>query len=207
VEAHQSWTGPCECVKPLLYRISLDKEEIKFCTAASDKVGQASQRSAARRTIASVGRSQRSGAAAQLRSGLRSRQRAARAMTPAPRAPADRSAQGPQGQGEAGVPLLQEVAVEKDDRGRRRAADPEALRQCRLRRRAFLILYQRGNTSSRSWRKEGFFWAAGGGWWCRRVCVKWLTTCRSRDAGRGRQPLAGAAGQSDIRGEGRGVSD
>ncbi|KAJ1480631.1 hypothetical protein T484DRAFT_1810062 [Baffinella frigidus] len=37
VEAHPSWTGPCECVKPLLYRISLDKEEIKFCTAPSDK--------------------------------------------------------------------------------------------------------------------------------------------------------------------------
>jgi hypothetical protein len=38
VEAHQSWSGPCECVKPMLYRISLDKEDIKFCTAASDKV-------------------------------------------------------------------------------------------------------------------------------------------------------------------------
>lgn len=42
VEAHPSWTGPCECVKPLLYRISLDKEEIKFCTAPSDKVPPAS---------------------------------------------------------------------------------------------------------------------------------------------------------------------
>jgi hypothetical protein len=38
VEAHQGWSGPCECVKPMLYRISLDKEEIKFCTAASEKV-------------------------------------------------------------------------------------------------------------------------------------------------------------------------
>ena len=28
----------CECVKPMLYRVSLEKEEIKFCTAASDKV-------------------------------------------------------------------------------------------------------------------------------------------------------------------------
>ena len=38
VEAHQSWCGPCECVKPMLYRVSLDKEDIKFATAASDKV-------------------------------------------------------------------------------------------------------------------------------------------------------------------------
>jgi hypothetical protein len=28
----------CDCVKPMLYRISLDKEEIKFCTAPSDKL-------------------------------------------------------------------------------------------------------------------------------------------------------------------------
>jgi hypothetical protein len=41
VEAHQGWSGPCECVKPMLYRISLDKEEIKFCTAASEKVRDA----------------------------------------------------------------------------------------------------------------------------------------------------------------------
>ena len=38
IEIHQSWCGPCECLKPMLWRISLDKEEIKFCTAASDKV-------------------------------------------------------------------------------------------------------------------------------------------------------------------------
>jgi len=38
VEFHQSWSGPCDCVKPLLYRVSTEKEEIKFCTAASDKV-------------------------------------------------------------------------------------------------------------------------------------------------------------------------
>mmetsp|Transcript_47279 Transcript_47279/g.94621 ORF Transcript_47279/g.94621 Transcript_47279/m.94621 type:complete len:108 (+) Transcript_47279:24-347(+) len=38
VEVHPSWCGPCECVKPMLWRISLDKEDIKFCTAASDKL-------------------------------------------------------------------------------------------------------------------------------------------------------------------------
>ena len=38
IEAHKTWTGPCECVKPLLYRVSLDKEEVKFCTADIDKV-------------------------------------------------------------------------------------------------------------------------------------------------------------------------
>jgi len=38
VEAHQGWSGPCECVKPMLYRIKLDKEEIQFCTAASEKI-------------------------------------------------------------------------------------------------------------------------------------------------------------------------
>eukprot|EP00277_Geminigera_cryophila_P047216 CAMPEP_0173071728 /NCGR_PEP_ID=MMETSP1102-20130122/9401_1 /TAXON_ID=49646 /ORGANISM="Geminigera sp., Strain Caron Lab Isolate" /LENGTH=118 /DNA_ID=CAMNT_0013940275 /DNA_START=14 /DNA_END=370 /DNA_ORIENTATION=- len=38
VEFHQSWSGPCDCVKPLLYRVSMEKEEIKFCTAASDKL-------------------------------------------------------------------------------------------------------------------------------------------------------------------------
>jgi hypothetical protein len=38
VEVHQSWCGPCECIKPTLYRVSLDKDSIKFCTAASDKV-------------------------------------------------------------------------------------------------------------------------------------------------------------------------
>jgi hypothetical protein len=38
IEAHPSWCGPCDCVKPILYRVSLDKEDIKFCTAAIDKV-------------------------------------------------------------------------------------------------------------------------------------------------------------------------
>uniref|UniRef100_A0A6U5B3U3 Thioredoxin domain-containing protein n=1 Tax=Hemiselmis andersenii TaxID=464988 RepID=A0A6U5B3U3_HEMAN len=38
IEAHRTWTGPCECVKPMLYRISLDKEDIKFCTADLDKI-------------------------------------------------------------------------------------------------------------------------------------------------------------------------
>lgn len=38
IEAHHSWCGPCECVKPMLYRVSLDKEEVKFCTAAIDKI-------------------------------------------------------------------------------------------------------------------------------------------------------------------------
>jgi hypothetical protein len=38
IEAHHSWCGPCECVRPILYRVSLDKEDIKFCTAAIDKV-------------------------------------------------------------------------------------------------------------------------------------------------------------------------
>jgi len=42
IEAHKTWTGPCECVKPLLYRVSLDKEEVKFCTADIDKVCRAS---------------------------------------------------------------------------------------------------------------------------------------------------------------------
>ena len=38
VEFHLSWSGPCDCVKPMLYRVSLEKEEIKFVTAAADQV-------------------------------------------------------------------------------------------------------------------------------------------------------------------------
>mmetsp|Transcript_38429 Transcript_38429/g.94506 ORF Transcript_38429/g.94506 Transcript_38429/m.94506 type:complete len:114 (+) Transcript_38429:102-443(+) len=38
IEAHPSWCGPCDCIKPMLYRVSLDKEEVKFCTAAIDKI-------------------------------------------------------------------------------------------------------------------------------------------------------------------------
>jgi len=38
IEFHPSWAGPCECVKPMLYRVSLEKEDIKFCTVASDKL-------------------------------------------------------------------------------------------------------------------------------------------------------------------------
>mmetsp|Transcript_8232 Transcript_8232/g.13049 ORF Transcript_8232/g.13049 Transcript_8232/m.13049 type:complete len:110 (-) Transcript_8232:116-445(-) len=38
IEVHPSWCGSCDCVKPMLYRIALDKEDIKFCTAASDKI-------------------------------------------------------------------------------------------------------------------------------------------------------------------------
>ncbi|EKX53418.1 hypothetical protein GUITHDRAFT_150407 [Guillardia theta CCMP2712] len=39
VEVFQSWAGPCECIKPMLYRTSLDNEDIKFCCAAADKIG------------------------------------------------------------------------------------------------------------------------------------------------------------------------
>ena len=38
VEFHLSWAGPCECVRPMLYRNSLDKEGITFCTAPADKL-------------------------------------------------------------------------------------------------------------------------------------------------------------------------
>jgi thiol-disulfide isomerase/thioredoxin len=31
VECHQSWCGPCECVRPTLWRLSLDDESLKFC--------------------------------------------------------------------------------------------------------------------------------------------------------------------------------
>jgi len=40
VEFHLSWSGSCDCVKPMLYRVSLEKEEIKFVTAVSDQVCQ-----------------------------------------------------------------------------------------------------------------------------------------------------------------------
>jgi hypothetical protein len=38
VESHQAWCGPCDCIRPNLWKLSLADESLKFATACSDKV-------------------------------------------------------------------------------------------------------------------------------------------------------------------------
>ena len=110
VEAHQSWSGPCECVKPMLYRISLDKEDIKFCTAASDKVCRSALFSV---RVASRARPRRARRQATASARQPWQYRARRGVPPRLCLPdssvfgADCSAQGPQGQSEASLFVLQ----------------------------------------------------------------------------------------------------
>jgi hypothetical protein len=100
VEAHQSWSGPCECVKPMLYRISLDKEDIKFCTAASDKV--------CRSAFVSVRVARRGAASSCAEAGFGHLHAICHLCLPDRSVfGADCSAQGPQGQSEASLFVLQ----------------------------------------------------------------------------------------------------
>lgn len=38
MESHQAWCGPCDCIRPNLWKLSLADESLKFATACSDKV-------------------------------------------------------------------------------------------------------------------------------------------------------------------------
>ena len=38
IDVHPSWCGPCECIRPQLWKLALEDETLKFCTASSDKV-------------------------------------------------------------------------------------------------------------------------------------------------------------------------
>ena len=38
IEAHASWCGPCECIKPSLWQMGVSNESLKFSTASFDKV-------------------------------------------------------------------------------------------------------------------------------------------------------------------------
>jgi thioredoxin-like negative regulator of GroEL len=38
VEAHAAWCGPCECIKPSLWTLGVQNENLKFGTASLDKV-------------------------------------------------------------------------------------------------------------------------------------------------------------------------
>ncbi len=38
IEAHASWCGPCECIKPSLWQMGIQNENLKFGTASFDKV-------------------------------------------------------------------------------------------------------------------------------------------------------------------------
>ena len=40
MESHQAWCGPCDCIRPNLWKLSLADEGLKFATACSDKVPQ-----------------------------------------------------------------------------------------------------------------------------------------------------------------------
>ena len=38
IEAHASWCGPCECIKPSLWQMGIQNENLKFGSASFDKV-------------------------------------------------------------------------------------------------------------------------------------------------------------------------
>ena len=38
IEAHATWCGPCECIKPSLWALGIQNENLKFGTASFDKV-------------------------------------------------------------------------------------------------------------------------------------------------------------------------
>jgi thiol-disulfide isomerase/thioredoxin len=38
VEVHASWCGPCECIRPSLWQMGLQNENLRFATASFDKV-------------------------------------------------------------------------------------------------------------------------------------------------------------------------
>jgi thiol-disulfide isomerase/thioredoxin len=38
IEAHATWCGPCECIKPSLWALGIQNENLKFGTASFDNV-------------------------------------------------------------------------------------------------------------------------------------------------------------------------